>query len=100
MARRSNTQEIVRGDLGGKLDEHMKMLASGGFSGVVLFTRNGETLLSKGYGEANQAKRLPYSVSTVFDIGSLTKQFTSAAILKLEMKGKLRVTDRLNQYLA
>ena len=100
MARRSNTQEIVRGDIGGKLDEHMKMLASGGFSGVVLFTRSGETLLSKGYGEANQAKRLPYSVNTVFDIGSLTKQFTGAAILKLETQGKLRVTDRLKQYLA
>ncbi len=93
-----SAQETVKGELGSKLDEHMQSLARGGFSGVVLFTRGDETLLSKGYGAANQAKRQPYSVNTVFDIGSLTKQFTGAAILKLEMQGKLRVTDRLSQY--
>ncbi|MFN0121154.1 MAG: serine hydrolase, partial [Blastocatellia bacterium] len=98
-AQTNKSLEIVRGELGSKLDEHMQTLARGGFSGVLLFTRGGETLLAKGYGEANQAQRLPFSVNTVFDIGSLTKQFTGAALLKLEMQGKLRVTDRLRQYL-
>jgi CubicO group peptidase (beta-lactamase class C family) len=36
---------------------------------------------------------VPYDVDTVFSLGSITKQFTAAAILKLEMQRKLRVED-------
>ncbi|MBK8417038.1 MAG: serine hydrolase [Bacteroidetes bacterium] len=34
----------------------------------------------------------------MFDIGSLTKQFTAAAILKLEMQGKLSTSDTITKY--
>ena len=42
---------------------------------------------------------MPADCDTVYDIGSITKQFTAAAVLKLEMQGKLRVTDPIGRYL-
>jgi CubicO group peptidase (beta-lactamase class C family) len=90
--------ETVAGELGDKLDAHLIRSTSGGFSGAVLVVKDGQVILSKGYGLANRERKIPVTLDTVFDIGSLVKQFTAAAILKLEMKGKLRVTDPINKY--
>jgi CubicO group peptidase (beta-lactamase class C family) len=43
---------------------------------------------------------VPYDAGTVFSLGSITKQFTAAAILKLEMQGKLRVEDPISKFVA
>jgi CubicO group peptidase (beta-lactamase class C family) len=91
---------IVNGDVGKRLDEHFTSIAASDFSGVVLVVKNGETLLSKGYGAANRKKRIPFTDKTAFEITSITKQFTAAAILKLEMQGKLRTTDTIDKYFA
>ena len=69
------------------------------FSGTVLVIRNGNEFLSASYGYANRSKNVPNAANTVYDIGSLTKQFTAAAVLKLEMQGKLTVTDEVSLYL-
>ena len=69
------------------------------FSGTILVIRNGEQFLSTSYGFANRNNKVPNSVNTVYDIGSLTKQFTAAGILKLEMQGKLQVTDQVADYI-
>jgi CubicO group peptidase (beta-lactamase class C family) len=68
------------------------------FRGVVLIVRNDSTLFSKGYGAANEETKVPNSPQTVFRLGSVTKQFTAAAILQLQEQGKLSVQDRLCQY--
>ncbi|MFN2514071.1 MAG: serine hydrolase domain-containing protein, partial [Pyrinomonadaceae bacterium] len=60
--------------------------------------KDGQVILSKGYGLANRERKIPVTPDTIFDIGSLVKQFTAAAILKLEMKGKLRITDPISKY--
>jgi CubicO group peptidase (beta-lactamase class C family) len=86
------------GELGDKLDAHLIRATNNGFSGAVLVVKDGRVILSKGYGMANRERKIPITLDTVFDIGSLVKQFTAAAILKLEMKGKLRVTDPINKY--
>lgn len=85
-------------DLGARLDEQMRRLAADGFSGVLFVARGGGVVLSKGYGLADRESRTPYGAETVFDIGSITKQFTAAAVLKLEMQGKLGTGDRLGKY--
>lgn len=69
------------------------------FSGSVLIARNGEVVLSKGYGEADRKKHLVNTAQTKFQIGSLTKQFTAMAILILQTLGKLNVRDRIYMYL-
>ena len=91
--------EVVSGRAGTLIDSYFEALESGGFSGTVLVARKGELLLHKGYGLADRERKTPCTTETVFDIGSITKQFTAAAILKLETEGKLRVEDRLSQHL-
>ena len=69
------------------------------FMGSVLVSRGGEVLLSKGYGMANLEHNVPNTPSTKFRLASVTKQFTAAAILKLQEQNLLDVNDSLSTYL-
>jgi CubicO group peptidase (beta-lactamase class C family) len=71
----------------------------GNFSGSALIARDGEVLLSRGYGLADRETNLPNTPSTKFHIGSLTKQFTAMAILILQNQGKLNVQDPICNYI-
>jgi CubicO group peptidase (beta-lactamase class C family) len=89
----------VAGDpVGAELDRYMARLAAYGYSGSVLVARGGRVLLHQGYGLADRARRRPYTAETLFDIASISKQFTAAAILALEMAGKLAVEDPLGKF--
>lgn len=88
----------VRTPLGEKLDAHMSRLEAYGFSGSLLVAKGGEVILDKGYGFADARRKSPFTPETAFDIGSITKQFTAAAILKLEMQGKLAVSDPVSKW--
>src|SRR5882724_6476135 len=61
--------------------------------------RDGKIIYSKGYGLANVEEHVPIKPSTVFDIGSTSKQFTAASILLLEQQGKLSVNDDVRKYI-
>ena len=65
----------------------------------VLVARNGKILFEKGYGLANIGDRVPVTPLTKFRIGSMTKQFTAAAILKLHEQGKLNLDDKLSKFI-
>lgn len=54
--------------------------------------------MDKGYGLRNIADHLPNEANTVFQIGSVTKQFTAAVILKLQETKKLNVEDKISKY--
>lgn len=69
------------------------------FMGSILVAQNGHILLNKGYGFANLEWQIPNSPITKFRLGSLTKQFTAAAILLLEERNQLNTTDSINKYL-
>ena len=69
------------------------------FMGAVLVCMNGEILLKKGYGFANLEWEIPNTPSTKFQIASVSKQFTAAAIFLLQDQGKLNVNDLVKQYL-
>jgi CubicO group peptidase (beta-lactamase class C family) len=66
---------------------------------VVLAIKDGKIILRKGYGMANLELGIPIKPEMVFHIGSITKQFTAAAIMKLVEEGKLSVTDDIKKYL-
>jgi CubicO group peptidase (beta-lactamase class C family) len=83
-----------------KMDEAVQVLAKDGrFMGSVLVARGNQVLLSKGYGSANLEWAIPNDPTTKFRLGSLTKQFTAAAILLLEERGKLKIDDPVKVYL-
>jgi D-alanyl-D-alanine carboxypeptidase len=66
---------------------------------AVLIVHDGETVLRKGYGMANLELEVPIRPEMVFEIGSVTKQFTAAAILKLAEQGKLALEDDVRKHL-
>jgi CubicO group peptidase (beta-lactamase class C family) len=67
-------------------------------AGVVV-AQNGKILFEKGYGLADLEHHAAVTTETKFRIGSITKQFTAAAILKLQEEGKLSVNDKLSKYI-
>ena len=69
------------------------------FMGSVLVATKGKTIFSNGYGMANLEWSIPNSPTTRFNIASMTKQFTAAAILLLEDRGKLKTSDLVKKYL-
>ena len=83
-----------------KMDEAVQAFAKEGrFMGSVLVARGNQVLLSKGYGTANLEWAIPNDATTKFRLGSVTKQFTAAAILLLEERGKLKTDDPVKTYL-
>jgi CubicO group peptidase (beta-lactamase class C family) len=92
----ANTAE---GDLGRRLDTYLSRVVPFGFSGAVLVAQNGKLVLDGGYGMAVRSDRTPNTPQTVFSTGSLTKQFTAAAILTLETKGLLSTDDTVDGHL-
>ena len=74
-------------------------VSAGTFMGTVLVARDGKVVLDKAYGMANVELDVPNTTATKFRLGSITKQFTAAAILLLEERGKLKLDDRLKTYL-
>src|SRR5687767_6720512 len=66
---------------------------------VAAVVRGNDTLLFKGYGKANVEWSIPMPVDAMFEIGSVTKQFTAVAILQLRDSGKLSLDDDIKKWL-
>jgi len=86
-------------DLAKKADEYLSRMAEYGFMGAVLIAKDGKIVLEKGYGFSDVAAKVAITPNTVFDIGSLTKQFVAATILRLEEQGKLSTSDPISKHL-
>jgi CubicO group peptidase (beta-lactamase class C family) len=88
-------------NLGTELDAMLqKIEAKNLFSGAVLVARDGQIILSKGYGLADHDQKIRNTPQTRFPIGALTDQFTALAVLMLQEQGKLNVQDPICNYLA
>lgn len=84
-----------------KVDEYIKpYIDAGGFSGAILMAKAGKVLLSKGYGMANYELGVLNTSKTKFQVASISKTFTAAAILILEERGKLKLTDTLSSFIS
>jgi CubicO group peptidase (beta-lactamase class C family) len=91
--------DVVKGSLGKTIDRYLTRVTPFGFSGAVLVAKEGKIVLNKGYGMAIDGEGVPNSSETVFSVGSITKQFTAAAIMTLEMQGRLGTDDPISKYL-
>lgn len=80
------------------VDTYLSRLVPFGWSGSALIARDGEVLLDRGYGLADDARGVPNTAATVHSMGSVTKQFTAAAILALEEEGRLTTADTLGRF--
>jgi CubicO group peptidase (beta-lactamase class C family) len=69
------------------------------FSGSILVARDGQPIMSKGYGMANYELNVPNRPQTVFRLASVTKQFTAAAVMQLQERSKLNVNDPIYKHL-
>jgi CubicO group peptidase (beta-lactamase class C family) len=89
------------GLIASKVDRFLtNMVTRQQFSGSVLIAQDGQVLLSKGYSMADWDQQVPNTPHTKFYLGSTTKEFTAMAILILQERGKLHVTDHLCSYIA
>ena len=76
------------------------VLADGpGAGAAVKVVRKGEVIVDKGYGKADLELDVPMTEKNLFRIGSITKQFTAAAIMRLVEKGKLKLEDDVGRLL-
>ena len=75
-----------------------KKLTERDFSGVILIARNDSIVFNKAYGIKNNQENGINDLNTVFDICSLTKQFTGAGIMKLSMQNKVSLNDSISKY--
>ena len=69
------------------------------FSGVVLIAKNDKPIFQHVCGMANREKKIPNTLETQFNLGSMNKMFTSIAIAQLVSQGRLRYLDTLAQIL-
>ncbi|WP_176059755.1 serine hydrolase [Paraburkholderia sp. BCC1876] len=70
------------------------------FSGLILVAHRGKPIFHEAFGLANREWMIANSPDTRFRIGSITKQFTAAAIVMLAERGKLNVTDLVSTHYA
>jgi CubicO group peptidase (beta-lactamase class C family) len=80
-------------------DSVKKLMSAAKIPGMqVLVIDHGRVTASRSYGVKDVASKAPVDAHTRFEIGSITKQFTAAAILQLKERGKLKLSDALATY--
>jgi CubicO group peptidase (beta-lactamase class C family) len=62
-------------------------------------SKDGSLVVNKGYGSADLEREVPITTNTIFDAGSIRKQFVAASILMLVEEGKLALTDDIRKYI-
>ncbi|MBK5285249.1 MAG: serine hydrolase [Bacteroidia bacterium] len=81
------------------IDKYLSQLSSDkNFSGGLLIIRSGKKIFCKGYGWANHEQKIPFNANTLASMGSITKAFTAAAIMKLYEQKKLTLDDPLKKF--
>jgi CubicO group peptidase (beta-lactamase class C family) len=91
--------QLTAQGLTGKMDTLVSAYAKENkFNGAVLVAHKDKVIYQKAVGFADVEAKRPNDVNTIFQIGSVTKQFTSAVIMQLQQEGKLSVTDKLSKY--
>ena len=92
------TSGIAIAEPTGQLKDWVSKAEDSNFKGSVLVAKGNQVLLKRGFGVADRENARSFSANTVFDILSVTKQFTASAILKLEEKGLLSVNDTVSRF--
>lgn len=100
LAQKPKVGPIIEGELGKAIDAHLSALDAdtGGFCGGALVAVGGKIVLEKGYGVADADSKALITHDAIFDWASISKQFTAAAVLKLEQTKKLSIDDTLEKH--
>ena len=95
-----NTSAPASTTEGGKIDDFVRSeMARQKIPGVAIaVVRGGEVLRQQGYGYANVELNVPVTADTIFQSGSMGKQFTAAAVMLLVQDGKLNLDDPIARY--
>jgi CubicO group peptidase (beta-lactamase class C family) len=70
-----------------------------GFNGNVLVAKNGKVIFKKSFGYADYNTKKELDDNSVFDCGSIAKEFTAMGILLLKDKGQISCSDTLRKYI-
>ncbi len=90
---------FVYGQKEKKLDSLFTSLyAAKEFNGNVLVAEKGKVIYEKSFGLANEKTKQKLDKNTVFELASVSKQFTAMGIVQLEKEGKLSYNDPLTKY--
>ncbi len=89
----------VVGKLGAGLDARLRKFEKESFWGAVLVVRDNRVVLLKGYGLADHERGIRNVPSTRFEMNSMTKLFTGAAVLQLAAARKIDVKDPVEKHL-
>lgn len=95
---------LAEGQTRGQLTAEFDRIISSEFKaqepgGVVLVTRGGGVIYKKAFGMADMELDVPMREEMVFNVASVTKQFTAVAVLQLAEQGKLSLQDKVTKYL-
>lgn len=78
---------------------YTELFNQGSFNGSVLIAENGNIIFQKSYGIANEQSQQALNDSTIFELASISKQFTAMGIVLLEKAGKLSYDDEVAKYI-
>jgi len=81
------------------LQDALKIAESNNFSGVVLVAEDGKILLEKAIGYRSFEEKIPLQASDIFELASVSKEFTAMVIMICQEKGKLDYDDPVDKYL-
>lgn len=86
----------VSAELAEKVDSYMNTVE---YHGVVFVAQEGEVIFEKAYGFSDHQTEEANRTDTIFELGSITKQFTAVAIMQLKEQGLLTLDDPLSLYI-
>ena len=91
----------IDGQLAKRIDADVRTILqrTGTPGATILIAEHGQVVYRHAYGLRDREHHVPATVDTYYEIGSITKQFTAAAILQLQEAGKLHLDDKLSAYL-
>jgi CubicO group peptidase (beta-lactamase class C family) len=90
---------IMKGPAAETMHRYLDALVPLGFHGTALVAQRGEVVFHRAYGVADPRTGRPNTTGTMFSTGSVTKQFTATAIMKLASQGRLSVDDPLSRFI-
>ncbi len=82
-----------------KIDSFLTVFYSGKLNGNVLFAEKGKVVYKKSFGFSNATTKEKLNENSIFELASVSKQFTAMAIVILKEKGKLNYEDKISKYI-
>ncbi|WP_191860072.1 serine hydrolase [Hanstruepera ponticola] len=83
-----------------KIDSIVSLQYNANDPGIaILVAKDGKAIYKKALGKSNLELNTPIEINSVFQIGSITKQFTAVSILMLAEQGKLNIEDKIGKYI-